>query len=55
MAAWARPLNVETLAPPCRYQAAHCCTRDTLYLHGGGGQEDAEGAVHHFHSQICGL
>jgi hypothetical protein len=38
MAAWARPLNVETLAPPCRYQAAHCCTRDTLYLHGGGGQ-----------------
>ena len=38
MAAWARPLGVETLAPPCRYQAAHCVTRDTLYLHGGGGQ-----------------
>ena len=38
MAAWARPLGVETLAPPCRYQAAHCTTRDTLYLHGGGGQ-----------------
>ena len=36
--AWARPLGVETLAPPCRYQAAHCTTRDTLYLHGGGGQ-----------------